>query len=392
MSEPRHVVVVGGSAAGLSAADALRRFGFAGSITVLDADVLAPYDRPPLSKQVLDGSWPPERAQLFPPERLTRIGMDYVGGVRALTVDADRRQLTTDSAGTIDYDELVVATGVAPRRIRGDSLVGVHVLRTLDDALSLRSALLAAGELIVVGAGFIGLEAAASARRMGVRVTVVDPDPKPGSRALGDRMARRLLDRHRARQVALHLGVGVAGLTSSRGAVTGVDLTDGRHVPGRTVLVAVGCRPQTGWLEGNGLELTDGLGCDSYCRAAPGIWGAGDVARWHDVRTGRSLRVEHRQHAAEHGTAVARNIMGHGVDFTPAPYFWTDQFEVRLQVAGRLADASLTPVEGTLAGDTFVAHAVDGGRVVGAVAWNAAKSFTRHRAAIDATRARETAH
>ncbi|MDQ7907455.1 FAD/NAD(P)-binding oxidoreductase [Phytohabitans sp. ZYX-F-186] len=385
MADPRHVLVVGGSAAGLSTAEALRRFGFDGALTVLEAEPGPPYDRPPLSKQVLDGSWAPERAALFPAGRLARIGFRHLTGVRAVALDRRRRVVRTDVAGDITYDELVIATGAAPRRLAGDRLPGVHVLRTMTDALRLRDDLLGGGRLLVVGAGFVGLEVAASARRLGVPVTVVDPDPCALAGRLGSAVAGRLLALHAGHGVDLRLGAGVRRITRSGGRPDGLDLTDGTHLEGAAVLVAIGCRPVVDWVAGNGLDAGDGVGCDPRCQAAPGIWAVGDVARWHHDGFGRSMRIEHRQHATEQAQAVARNILGAGLAFTPTPYFWTDHFDVRVQVAGFVpAGATLRPVEGDIVQGRFVARAEHGGRVTGVVAWNSAKAFTAHRRLVPA--------
>ncbi|MFC0529076.1 NAD(P)/FAD-dependent oxidoreductase [Phytohabitans kaempferiae] len=375
MADPRHILVVGGSAAGLSTAEALRRFGFDGALTVLEAEAGGPYDRPPLSKQVLDGSWAPARAALFPAERLARIGFRHLTGVRAVSLDRRRRVVRTDVAGDIGYDELVIATGVAPRRLAGDRPPGTHVLRTMTDALRLREDLLRGGRLLVVGAGFVGLEVAASARRLGVPVTVVDPDPRPLAGRLGPAVAGRLLGLHAEHGVEVRPGIGVRRVTQD-----GLDLTDGTRLDGSAVLVAIGCRPSVEWLAGSGLDTGDGVRCDARCQAAPGVWAAGDVARWHHDGFGRPMRIEHRQHATEQAQAVARNILGAGAAFTPTPYFWTDHFDVRVQVAGFVpAGATLRPVEGDVTGDRFVALAEHHGRVAGVVAWNSAKAFTAHR-------------
>jgi len=392
MADPRHILVVGGSAAGLSTAEALRRFGFDGALTVLEAEAGGPYDRPPLSKQVLDGSWAPERAALFPAERLARIGFGHLTGVRAVSLDRRRRVVRTDVAGDLTYDELVIATGVAPRRLAGDRLPGVHVLRTMADALRLREDLLRGGRLLVVGAGFVGLEAAASARRLGLAVTVVDPDPRPLAGRLGPVVAGRLLGLHAGHGVELRLGVGVRRITRWGGRPDGLDLSDGAHLEGSAVLVAIGCRPVVDWVAGSGLDVGDGVRCDARCQAAPGVWAVGDVARWHHDGFGRSMRIEHRQHATEQAQVVARNILGAGVAFTPTPYFWTDHFDVRVQVAGFVpADATLRPVDGDIAGGRFVALAEHGGRVAGVVAWNSAKAFTAHRRLVPAFAARAAA-
>ncbi|MEV4393022.1 FAD-dependent oxidoreductase [Nonomuraea sp. NPDC049607] len=382
MSRPSRIVVVGASAAGLTAAEALRRDGFTGSLTLVGAERREPYDRPPLSKQILLGRWTPDRVTLGRHESRAALGADWRLGVAATGLDTGARELALSDGGVLPYDGLVIATGVVPRRLpSGHELGGVHVLRTLGDALALREGLLAARSVVVVGAGFLGTEVAAVARRLGLDVTLVDPLPAPLTDRLGDRVARLLAGLHAGHGVRLRPGTLVTGLTGHDGQVDGVDLDGGAHVPADLVLVAVGSAPATGWLTGSGLDVEDGVECDHRCRAAPGVVAAGDVASWRHPRFGR-LRVEHRLNATEQGTAAARTLLGGQAPFAPVPYFWTDQYDVKIQVHGVTGgDARFQVVAGDPATGRFAGLYGRDGHVIGAMSWNLprqARELRRH--------------
>ncbi|MFH8616323.1 NAD(P)/FAD-dependent oxidoreductase [Streptomyces sp. NPDC017979] len=365
------VVVVGASAAGLTAAETLRREGFAGELTVIGDEHRLPYDRPPLSKQVLSGNWEPERVALRRREALDALGARWLLGRRAMALDVAARTVTLADGDAAPYDGLVIATGVTARRLPyGHRLRGVHVLRGLDEALALRAALGDGPSLVIVGAGFLGAEVAAVARGLGCRVTLVDPLPAPMVRQLGSAVAERVAELHRANGVDLRCGTSVAGLTERDGAVTGVRLGDGTHLPADLVLVAIGSVPAVDWLRDSGLPLGDGVLCDEFCSVAPGIVAAGDVASWTHPAYGR-MRVEHRMNATEQGVAAARTLLGERVPFAPVPYFWTDQYDVKIQAYGRTGqDAGFRVVTGSSDQGPFAGVYGDGERITGAVTWN----------------------
>jgi NADPH-dependent 2,4-dienoyl-CoA reductase/sulfur reductase-like enzyme len=239
----------------------------------------------------------------------------------------------------VPYDALVIATGVRPRRLPGtEGLSGVHTLRTLEDALALKARLRPGRRLVIVGAGFIGAEAAAVARGLGVEVTLLEAAPLPLAQAVGEQAGQFLAQIHRDRGVRLHTGAQVAGILGAEGEVTGVGLADGTVLPADDVLVAIGSLPNTEWLAGSGLTVDNGLVCDEFSAAAPGVYGVGDVARWHNPLFGTAMRIEHRTNAAEQGMAVARNLLNPDArrPFAPVPYFWSDQYEMRIQAYGYL--------------------------------------------------------
>ncbi|WP_055550676.1 NAD(P)/FAD-dependent oxidoreductase [Streptomyces sp. NBRC 110028] len=365
----RRVVVVGASAAGLAAAETLRRAGYDGTVTLVGDEPHAPYDRPPLSKQILGGQWDAGRLPLRGRDELDALGLDLRLGVAATGLDPAGRTVALADGAEVPYDGLVVATGVRPRRLPGDG--GAHVLRTLDDALGLRDRLTAGTRLVVVGAGFLGAEAAAVARGLGAEVTLLEPAPVPLAPAVGEEVGRVLSRAHLDHGVDLRTGVTVTEATGG-----GVRLTDGGRVAADEVLVAVGSVPNTEWLEGSGLTVGNGLECDEFSAAAPGVYGAGDVACWHNPLFGTVMRIEHRTNATEQGMAAARNLLAPEPEarrpYQPVPYFWSDQYGMRIQAYGHLrGHDEVAVVEGSLeegAEGAFLAAYRRGDRLTGVLA------------------------
>lgn len=360
----RRIAVVGASAAGLAAAETLRREGHDGTITLVGDEPEPPYDRPPLSKQVLAAEWEPARLALRTSADLAALDLDLRLGVAATGLDPAARAVRLADGSEVPYDGLVIATGVRPRRLPGE---GAHVLRTLDDALTLRERLSPGRRLVVVGAGFLGAEAAAVARRLGAEVTVLEPAAVPLAHAVGADVGRMLAGVHAERGVELRCGVTVSEVTEE-----GVRLTGGEEIEADEVLVAVGSLPNTEWLDGSGLTVGDGVVCDEYCEAARNVYAAGDVARWYNPLFGTSMRIEHRTNAAEQGMAAARNLLAAPEArkaFAPVPYFWSDQYDLKVQAYGFLrGHHEVALVEGDLAERRFVAVYRSGDRVCGALA------------------------
>jgi NADPH-dependent 2,4-dienoyl-CoA reductase/sulfur reductase-like enzyme len=375
------VLVVGAGAAGLSTVEALRRKGYEGRLSVLGAEPHPPYDRPPLSKQVLAGLWEPEQTHLRPPAALSELDAEFITGDAATGLDPATRTVRTASGRDLSADAIVIATGVRARTLPGqDGLAGVHTLRTLDDALALRADLMTCSRLVVVGEGVLGAEIAATARTLGVDVTMAGPQAAPMAAQLGPLVGSVLGALHADRGVRLRLGTGVAGLTGQDGRVAGVRLTTGEELPADVVVVAVGGVPATEWLAGSGLELANGVVCDSRCRAADGIYAVGDVARWHDEHSGTPVRLENRTNATEQAAAVAAGILGADEPYRPVPYFWTDQFDVKIQVHGTVpADAEATIVDGDVAAGRFVVRYRRNDRTVGIVGWKMPKQSRLRR-------------
>ncbi|MFG1606144.1 NAD(P)/FAD-dependent oxidoreductase [Actinoplanes sp. NPDC049265] len=375
------VLVVGASAAGLATAEALRRHGFTGTITLLGAEPHPPYDRPPLSKQVLAGEWEPARAALRPPDVLGALDTTIRLGDPAVALDVATRTVHTAAGRTHQGDAVVIATGATARRLpRQDGIAGVHVIRTLDDAVGLRADLVPGRRLVVVGDGVLGCEVAATAAALGVGTTMVGPQAAPMELQLGPYVADRLGRLHRDGGVDLKLGAAVTGLVTSDVRVRGVELAGGDMLPADVVVVAFGAAPATGWLRDSRLTLDDGVVCDARCRAADGIWAAGDVARFHHETYGRPVRLENRTNATEQAAAVAANILGADRPYTPVPHFWTDQFKTRIQVYGTPAPGmTVDIVDGDPASGRFVAAYRIAGRPAAVLGWNMPKQARQQR-------------
>ncbi|MXW93937.1 MAG: NAD(P)/FAD-dependent oxidoreductase [Acidimicrobiaceae bacterium] len=383
---PRSVTIVGASLAGLNAAEALRREGFDGRVTLIGAETHLPYDRPPLSKQVLAGDWEPERAALTDPEELEEDGIEARLGVRATALDLDARELTLHSGETVAFDGLVIATGARCRTMPGtDQVGGVHVLRSLDDCLALRADLEAMPQrVVVVGAGFIGAEVAATARGRGLDVTMVEALPTPLSRVLGDEMGEVCAEVHRDHGVDLRTAVGVERI-SGDGRVERVTLSDGSTIDADVVVVGIGVIPNTEWLDGSGLEVDDGVMCDASCLAADRVAAAGDVARWPNALFGETMRVEHWDNAAQQGAHAARRLLDAAAGpFTPVPWFWSDQYDRKIQLAGRVrGDDEVRVVTGSVDERRFAAIYGRAGRIVGVLGFNRPRHVMRYRALIE---------
>jgi NADPH-dependent 2,4-dienoyl-CoA reductase/sulfur reductase-like enzyme len=380
VTSPSRIVVVGAGAAGLTAAEALRNQGYDGTLTLIGDEQHLPYDRPPLSKQILVGTWEPERIVLRGDDALSKLDADLLLGHCAVGLDMTCRQVLLDGGDRIDFDGLVIATGVNPRSLPGADLTGIHLLRRLDDALSLRAHLLDGPTVAVVGAGFLGAEVAAVARGMGLGVTMIDPLPVPMYRQLGHRIGELVGQLHTDHGVSLHCSTGVRRFLGAAGRVIGVELTDGSTLNADLVVVAVGASPAVGWLTGSGLPQGNGIECDTHCRVAPGVYAAGDIACWHNDHFGTRMRLEHRMNATEQAMAVAANLLGADRAFVPIPYFWSDQYDVRIQAYGIFPeDAEITVLHGQPASRKFVVGYGHRGKMVGVLGWNSPRELRRLR-------------
>jgi NADPH-dependent 2,4-dienoyl-CoA reductase/sulfur reductase-like enzyme len=363
------VVVVGASLAGWRAIETLRAEGFSGQITLVGAEQHLPYDRPPLSKQILAGTWPPEKAVLADRKRSSQLAVHEVLGKTAIRLDVAGRQVEIEGGTTFGGDAIVVSTGARPRLLPGtDGLSqrdGLFTLRTLDEALALRAALtsMAAPRVVVVGAGFIGAEVASTCAGLGCQVTVLEAMDIPLANVLGPAVGRHCGSLHGANGVDLRTGVGVAGITRTEGSgrELSVALESGDTITADIVVVGIGVVPNVEWLADSGLTLDNGVVCDDRLFAAEGIVAAGDVARWHWRHDGveEDIRIEHWQLAAEMGVAAARSLLAGrqaATPFTPIPYFWSDQYGIRFQVLGNPGGTDQVEiVDGSFAEGKFVA-------------------------------------
>ncbi|HET9729873.1 MAG TPA: FAD/NAD(P)-binding oxidoreductase [Acidimicrobiia bacterium] len=375
-----HIAVVGTSLAGLRAIETLRRDGFGGRITAIGDEPHLPYDRPPLSKELLRGEWEPEQVVLRK-QGLDDLDVELRTETRAVALDVRRRTLALHDGEEVTFDGLVIATGARPRTLPGQpNAPGVLTLRTLDDALALRELMHARPRVVVIGAGFIGAEVAASCRAQSLEVTVLEALPQPMVRGLGPELGAVIAAVHRDHGVDLRTGVQIDGIVADP-VVRGVRLADGALVDADVVVVGIGVVPNTEWLDGSGLAIDNGVVCDATCLAAPGIVAAGDVARWPNPRFDDQLmRLEHWTNATEQGVHAARRLLGDTTPFAPVPFVWSDQYDRKIQAVGVInADADVHIAHGSLEDRQFVALFGSHGRIVGALGFNRARFVMQYR-------------
>jgi NADPH-dependent 2,4-dienoyl-CoA reductase/sulfur reductase-like enzyme len=349
------IVIAGGGLAAQRCTETLRAQGYDGPIRIVCGEPHPPYDRPPLSKEVLTGDMPPSALPLRPSAWYEERGVDLLLATRAVGLDPGRRELALSRGRPLRYASLLVATGSRPRTLAGlQGYENVSALRTVDDALALRRGLAPGARLAVVGAGFIGLEVASSALVRGAEVTIVEALEAPLAALLGGALGRWFADLHRAEGATVLLRATVEGVRGRR-KVRALELADGRTVPCDHVLVGIGVTPDTSWLEGTGLAA-GGVPVDPQGRtAAAGIYAAGDAALVYDPAVDRHLRSDHWEAAARQGAAAARAMLGLEPSRTPLPSFWSDQHGVRIQYVGRAARADRIAIDGDLDGRDFQA-------------------------------------
>jgi NADPH-dependent 2,4-dienoyl-CoA reductase/sulfur reductase-like enzyme len=379
----RTIVTVGGSLAGLRAAETLRHEGYDGRLVFVGEEQHLPYDRPPLSKELLAGESEPDQIALRK-HPYDDLDLDMRLGHRATDLDVDARLLELDGDERLAFDGLVIATGARPRTLPDTPpLDGIFVLRTLDDCLAIRARLDARPRVVVIGAGFIGSEVAATCRGRGLEVTVLEMLPVPMMRAVGPVIGDVCGQLHRDHGVDLRGGVTVAGF-EGRDRVERVRLSDGNAVDADLVVVGIGVAPATEWLGGSGLALDDGVVCDETCLAAPGIVAAGDVTRWpNPLFDGESMRVEHWTNATEQGVAAARRLLAGdtgGEVFAPVPFVWSDQYDVKIQIVGGISgDDEVVVADGSFDERRFVALFGRGDRLVGALGFSRPRVVMQYR-------------
>lgn len=381
----RNIVVVGGSLAGLRAVEALRSGGFVGDITVIGDETHLPYDRPPLSKRLLSGEWEPDRIVLRKPDDMGTLDVTWRQGVPAAGLDLERHVVELADGSELPFDGLIAATGATPRLLPGQGAYEhAVVLRSLDDALDLRQRLTGGDRrVVVIGAGFIGLEVAATARQLGNEVLVLEGASAPLMRGLGAEMGTAAAAVHADHGVEIRCGVQVDEL-----AAGGVTIDGGQHEAAEVVVVGIGVVPATGWLEGSGLEVRDGVVCGADLNAShPLVYAAGDMARWHNPLFDEEMRVEHWTNAAEQGALAANNLLaeasGHPTaEYAPVPFFWSEQYDRRIQFLGKAGpDDDVTIVAGSVEERRFAALYGRAGRLRGVLGVNmprAVMPFRKH--------------
>ncbi|MCG2620998.1 FAD-dependent oxidoreductase [Arthrobacter sp. I2-34] len=382
----RTLAIVGASLAGLSAARAARAQGFDGNLVIIGDEDERPYDRPPLSKEFLQGRITAADLALEAAEE--DLQAEWLLGSRATRLDGPARTLTLADGRTVAADGIVLATGASARTLPElAGLDNVFSLRTLADARALSTELQPGRRLVVVGAGFIGAEVASTAKALGLEVTVLEARPVPLSGPLGAQMGAVVGRLHGLNGVELICGTGIDLFYSGEGVVTGLRLADGRYLPADLVLVGIGAVPNTGWLAGSGVAAGNGVVCDASGRTnLPGIVAVGDCAAWFDPRLNAHRRVEHWTTALEHPEAAVAALLDQPApQSVKVPYFWSDQYGVKLQFAGNAAQADRVAIEaGDLQEHNVLALYYRGEDPVAVLGLNQPRLFTKWRRTLNA--------
>lgn len=377
-----HVLVVGAGLAGLRTVEELRSAGHDGPVTLVGDERHPPYDRPPLSKDVLTGAADLDDLVLRGPSDLAALDVRLELGRRATDLVPQERVVRLHGGEALSYDALVIATGSTARVLPSvPDLAGVHLLRTYDDAVALRATLERAAAVVVVGGGFVGAEVASAARLLGLRVTVVDPLPQLMLRGLGTVLGTAMTDLHRRHGVDVRHDVALSAVGGGE-RVSSVTLTDGSVLDADCVVIAVGAEPAVGWLAGSGLRVVDGVVCDARLQAVgvDDVYAVGDVARWHNPRYDEQMRLEHWSAAGDQARCIAATITGTPSECDALPYVWTEQLGKRLQVYGRIrAQDEIRFVTGGPGDDAFVALAVGDGALQGAAGLDSPRLMLRYR-------------
>ena len=374
MTQLNRIAVVGASLAGLRAVEFIRRAKFEGELVLIGDEEHLPYDRPPLSKEVLRGEWEQDRLALRR-KSYDELNLELMPGRRAVSLDTDAREVGLEGGDVVPFDGLVIATGGRVRELPNQPpLDGIHTLRTLDDSLAIRAALASKPKVAVIGAGFIGAEVAASARQLGLEVTMIEALETPLAQSLGPRLGGVLQEVHERRGVRVHCGRRVEGFGGTD-RVESVLLDDGTKVDCDLVVVGIGVSPSASWLAGSGVELEDGVRCDeTLASSVPGIVAAGDVASWYNPLFEERMRVEHWTNAVEqarHAVSTLLAAPGEAKPFESVPMFWSDQFDIKIQGVGRPKPTDeLVLAGGVPESEKFIALYRRAGRLVGTVTFN----------------------
>jgi 3-phenylpropionate/trans-cinnamate dioxygenase ferredoxin reductase component len=380
------IVIAGGGLAAARTAEQLRRCGHDGPVTIVSDEPHLPYDRPPLSKEVISAGRGLSELILQPGQFYADNAITLRLGSAAAALDTASATLTLADGSELGYAELVIATGLVPRTIPSlPDLAGIHVVRSFEQADAVREHAGRAGRAVIVGAGFIGCEVAASLRRRGVEVVLVEPQPAPLAGVLGERIGDLVARLHRGEGVEVRTGVGVAQVRGTD-AVEQVVLTDGTVVDAGLVVLGIGSRPATGWLAGSGVELAadGGVLCDEAGRtSAPGVWALGDVAAWRDA-AGHQVRVEHWSNVADQARVLVPAMLGlPRPEVVVVPYFWSDQYDVKIQCLGEPEPGDTVHLVSD-DGRKFLAYYERGGVLVGVVGGGMPGKVMKARARIAA--------
>jgi 3-phenylpropionate/trans-cinnamate dioxygenase ferredoxin reductase component len=387
---PQTIVIIGAGQAGGWAAHTLRAEGFAGRVVLLGDERHPPHERPPLSKAVLAGEAAPESLWLHKEEAFQGLALDWRPGVAVVGIDRAQKQLALEGGGLLAYDKLILCTGgrARPLAVPGSDQVPVHLLRTIEDAQRLAPLLHPGRQVVVVGGGWIGLEVAATARRRGAEVVVVEAQARLCERTVPREISEHLLALHRSQGTRVLLGTGVRFLAAAQGGRAVVVLADGSELACDAVVAGIGLIPNDELARGAGLACDGGVLVDAGCRTSDhDILAAGDVAVSPNAWAGRRMRLESWQNAQEQGMAAARSALGLNVDYQPLPWFWSDQYGMNLQIYGVPLPTHRVVARGDLASQSFVLFYLDGDVVQAAIGPNAARDLRLARRLIEQKRA-----
>jgi 3-phenylpropionate/trans-cinnamate dioxygenase ferredoxin reductase component len=380
------IVIVGAAQAGGWAAKTLRGEGFAGKIVLIGEEQHPPHERPPLSKAVLAGEAEPESTYLFKPDALDALALERRRGERVTAIDCAKQHVALGAGESIRYDTLILCTGGRARTlpVPGASRPGVYTLRTIEDSLAIGRAVGEGKRVAVVGGGWIGLEVAATARKRGASVTVIEAMKRLCERTVPSEISEYLVHLHRKNGTEVLLGVGLAGFARGSQANLSVELTDGRALEADLAVVGVGLTANDELAREAGLACEHGILVDEQCRTSnPHIYAAGDVAVAPNRWIGRRIRLESWQNAQDHGIAAAKAALGREVLYNPLPWFWSDQYDMNLQIYGLPAPSQRAVVRGDMTSGSFVVFYLEGDRVKAAVAVNAARDLRFARRLIE---------
>lgn len=382
----RQIIIVGASLAGIRTAQALRSEGFTGGITLIGAEEELPYDRPPLSKDLLNSRWNQETAQsvrLISDQELGELDITLLLGIAATGLDPDKNQIILADGRLLAYDVLIVATGASARPSPWQPASGVYQLRTLEESRAIAGLIARGGHLVVVGGGFIGTEIATAARKADCRVTVIDPVPEPMERLVGPEMSTHLVGLHATNGTETRFGIGVDNISGEEGTLS-ITLSDGSFIEATAAVVGIGTVANTGWLESAGLTIDNGVVVDSYLRTVgqSDIYALGDVARWPHLERGILVRAEHWTNASDQARYIAQVITNKTQEsFTPSGYVWSDQYDWKVHTVGWRDPLGHSVLIGDLEKDgrTAVVHADAEGKACGVVTinWVRALNFLR---------------
>jgi 3-phenylpropionate/trans-cinnamate dioxygenase ferredoxin reductase component len=387
MADTYDVLIVGGGHAGAQAALSLTQQGFGGSIAIVGDEAELPYERPPLSKDYLAGEKTFERLHIRPATLWAERGVEFILGARVTAVDAEAHNVTTATGRTIGYRHLIWAAGGDPRRLRctGADLAGVHSVRNRADVDRMIAELPDVTQAVVVGGGYIGLEAAAVLTKLGKQVVLLEALPRVLARVAGEPLSRFFEDEHRAQGVDLRLGAQVDCFVGEGGRVTGVTLADGTVIPAQMVIVGIGIEPAVGPLIAAGADGGNGVRVDAHCRTSlPDVYAVGDCAEHaNDFAQGRHIRLESVQNANDHATTAAKAICGAADPYHATPWFWSNQYDLRLQTVGLSTDHDDLVLRGDPATRSFSVVYLREGRVIALDCVNNVRDYSQGRKLVE---------